>query len=115
MAKIIEELRKRYGMSSRVGKVSCKGCGKQLEVPNMYSEKERNDVLKPYCCSSVVLIIQWLIHHGWHVTTRDANPSGAYFCPDCFPKGQPEYNESPAGAEWCKQAEGWMKENNGKR
>ena len=111
----IQKLRKRLGMDSRVGQVKCHKCGKTLDIPNMYSEKERNAVLKPYCCATTVLIVQWLIHHGWHVTTHDANPAGAFFCPDCFPKGQPEYSRSAAGQDWCKQAEQWMKENNGKR
>lgn len=109
-----QEIRKRFGMDSRVGKVKCNKCGKELEIPNMFSEKERNAVLKPYCCATTVLISQWLIHHGWHVTSRDANPSGAYLCPDCY-EGQPEYSRHPHGEDWCKQAEEWMKENNGKR
>lgn len=110
----IKELKEKLGMNSRVGKVKCKGCGKELTVPNMYSDKERA-LLKPYCCSIVVLVVQWLIHHGWHVTTYEANPPASYFCPDCFPKGQPEYSRSPYGKDWCEQAEKWMRENNGKR
>ena len=95
-------------MDSRVGKVKCKKCGKELEIPNMFSEKERDAVLKPYCCSTTVLIIQWLIHHGWHVTSREANPAGAYLCSDCY-EGQSEYSRHPYGEDWCKQAEAWMK------
>lgn len=60
-------------MNSRVGKVTCKGCGCSLEVPNMYSEKSRK-VLQPYCPSTVMLHIQWLLHHGWHITKHEANP-----------------------------------------
>ena len=108
-----QEIRKRFGMDSRVGKVKCKKCGKELEVPNMYAEKERQ-LLKPYCPTTVILVVQWLIKHGWHVTNREANPSGAYLCPDCY-EGQPEYSRSEACDAWCKQAEAWMKENNGKR
>lgn len=36
----IKELKEKYGMNSRVGKVKCYSCGKELEVPNMYSENE---------------------------------------------------------------------------
>ena len=110
----IKELKEKYGMNSRIGKVKCYSCGKELEVPNMYSEKDRK-LLEPYCCATTVLMVQWLLHHGWHVTTHEADPSGAYFCPDCFPKGQPEYSKSPYGEDWCDQAEKWMKENNGKQ
>ena len=114
MAKLLEELRKRYGISSRVGKVSCKGCGKIIEVPNMYSEKSRR-LLKPYCPSTVMLHIQWLLHHGWHVTKHEANPPAAFFCPDCFPEGQPEYKQFHELDPWIEQAEAWMKENDGKQ
>lgn len=115
MSKVLDQLRRRYGMDSRIGRVKCSRCGKELEVPNMYSEKERNAVLSPYCCATTVLHVQWLIHHGWHVTTYEADPAAAFFCPDCFPKGQPEFSRRPYGADWCRQAEAWMKENGGKR
>ena len=109
-----KELREKYGLDSRVGLVKCKSCGKELEVPNMYGEKERA-LLEPYCPTTVILTVQWLIHHGWHVTKHEANPPGAFFCPDCFPKGQPEYTKSICCEDWCNQAEKWMKDNNGKR
>ena len=109
-----QEIKKRLRMDYRVGKVKCHSCGKELEVPQMYSEKER-EILTPYCCAYTVLIVQWLIHHGWHVTTYDAEPSGAYLCPDCFKEGTPEFSRHEYGAQWCKQAEKWMKENNGIR
>ena len=109
----IAEIRKRLGMDSRVRKVKCHKCGKELEVPNMFSEKDRQ-LLIPYCPTAVILTIQWLIKHGWHATNREANPPGAYLCPDCY-EGQPEYRRSKACDEWCEQAEAWMKENNGKR
>ena len=114
MAKI-NELRKRLDFDSRVGKVKCKTCGKELEVPNMYSERDRNAVLKPYCCATTVLHVQWLIHHGWHVSNYDADPAGAFYCPDCFPKGTPEFSRSAAGKDWCEQAERWMRGNDGKQ
>ena len=110
----IKELREKYGLNSRVGLVKCKSCGKELEVPNMYGEKERA-LLQPYCATTVILTVQWLIYHGWHVTKHEANPPGAYFCPDCFPEGQPEYKQYHELDPWIEQAKAWMKENNGKR
>lgn len=107
------EIRKWFGLDSRIGKVKCNVCGKELEVPNMYSEEERA-ILKPYCCATTVLHVQWLIHHGWHVSNYDADPAGAYYCPDCFPKGTPEFSSREYGKGWCEQAAAWMKENNGK-
>ena len=109
------ELRKRLGLDSRVGKVRCKVCGKELEVPNMYREEERNAVLTPYCSTTTVLHVQWLIGHGWHVSTYDAEPAGAFYCPDCFPKGTPEYSQRPYCKDWCEQAGRWMRENGGIR
>lgn len=114
MKKVIEELRKHYGMNSRVGKVTCKGCGCSLEVPNMYSEKSRK-VLQPYCPSTVMLHIQWLLHHGWHITKHEANPLQTFFCPNCFPDGQSEYKQFHEFDPWIEQASKWMKENDGKQ
>lgn len=111
----MQDLRKRLGLNSRVGKVTCKVCGKELKVPNMYSKKERDIVLKPYCCATTVLHVQWLIHHGWHVSSYEANPAGAFYCPNCFPKGTPEFSRREYGKDWCEQAEKWMNENGGKR
>lgn len=110
----LQEIRKRFGMDSRVIKVKCYKCGKELEAPRMFSEKERDAVLKPYCCASTVLTTQWLIYHGWHVTKHEATPSGAYLCHDCY-EGQPEFSRQPYCEDWCKQAEAWMKANEGKR
>lgn len=95
-------------MDSRVGKVKCKGCGRALKIPNMYGKNLA--VLTPYCPTATIFTVQWLIHHGWHITTFEANPSGAYFCPDCFPKDQPEYHRSSECDAWCEQAEKWMNE-----
>lgn len=100
-------------MNSRVRKVKCCGCGKEIEIPNMYAEEREK--LVPFCCATTVLIVQWLIYHGWHVTTNEVNPPGAFFCQDCFPKGQAEYHRGPSCETWVKQAEAWMKENNGKQ
>lgn len=108
-----EELRKKFGLDSRVGRVACKSCGKELEVPNMYG-KER-ELLTPFCGSTVMLHIHWLLYHGWHVTNREANPPDTYFCPNCFPKGQPEYKLYHDYDPWIEQASTWMKENDGKR
>jgi ribosomal protein S27E len=113
MSNVLDELRKRYGFSSRVGRVSCKVCGKEIETPNIISDKER-EVLNPYCATHTIFLTQWLLHHGWHVTRWDTNPSGAFLCPDCY-AGQPEYHEAPYAADWCEQAEKWMHENNGVR
>jgi len=113
MSKVLDELRKRYGFNSRVGRVKCKMCGKELEVPNIISDNER-EVLKPHCATYTIFLTQWLLHHGWHPTKLEANTSGAFLCPDCY-AGQPEYHEAPYAADWCKQAEKWMHENNGVR
>lgn len=74
----------------------------------MYSEEVRNEVLHPFCATATILTSQWLIHHGWHVSSIEAEPPHMYYCQKCFPKGTPEYHESPHAAEWCKQAEEWM-------
>jgi len=114
MSNTIDELRKRYGFSSRTGHVRCKWCGKVIEAPNIIRDEERK-VLKPYCATHTIFLTQWLLHHGWHVTKfGEANPSGAFLCPDCY-AGQPEYHEAPYAADWCEQAEKWMRENNGIR
>ena len=59
----IKELREKYGLDSRVGLVKCKSCGKELEVPNMYAEKDRK-LLNPYCPTTVMLVTQWLLYGG---------------------------------------------------
>jgi len=105
-----EELLRKFGLDSRVGLVKCSVCGKTLKVPNMYAEKERAK-LTPYCATTTILHVQWLIHHGWHVGSLEANPPHQFYCPDCFPKGTPEYSRRDYGADWCKQAEEWMNEN----
>jgi len=110
----IEEIRKKFGLDSRVGKVRCKKCGKEMEVPNMYGSEERA-LLEPFCCSTVVLHVQWLIHHGWHVAKHEATPSGAFLCEECYTPGIPEYTKSPYCEKWCEQAEAWMRDNNGRR
>ena len=111
----IVELKEKLGMNSRVGKVKCCRCGKELQIPNMYSDKERREYLKPYCPTAVILVCQWLIHHGWHISSLEAKPPHMYYCPDCFPKGTSEYHKSKECDAWCEQAEKWMKENNEKR
>jgi hypothetical protein len=58
----IADLEEKFGMNSRVGKIKCKSCGKELVTPNMYGKEL--ELLKPYCCASTVLTVQWLIHHG---------------------------------------------------
>jgi len=106
----VEDLKKKYGMYSRVQTVKCKHCGKTLQSPNMYGENLK--VLDPYCGAGTLLTVQWLIHKGWHVTTLEAG--GEFLCPDCYKEGTPEYHKSKAGDAWCEQAERWMKENDGK-
>ena len=109
----IAELKEKIGLNSRVGKVKCCRCGKTLDTPNMYGKDLA--ILEPYCCAATVLIVQWLIHYGWHISTIEANPPHMYYCPDCFPKGTPEFHKSAECDAWCEQAEKWMKENDGKR
>lgn len=101
-------------MNSRTQTVKCSCCGKELTVPNMYRGKDLHN-LKPYCCASTVLIVQWMLHHGWHVTTMEADPPGAYYCQDCFPEGTKEFHKMEAATSWCEQAEKWMNENEGKQ
>ena len=108
------EIKKRLGMNSRTETVKCSCCGKELTVPNMYKRKDL-DILKPYCGAATVLTIQWMIHHGWHITALDAHHKSYFYCPDCFPEGTPEYQEAPYAKDWCEQAEKWMKENDGKQ
>ncbi len=110
----MKEIRKKFGMNSRIGKVKCFSCGKELEVPNMYRQKDIRN-LDPYCPTTVILHVQWLIKHGWHVTKYEANPPGAFFCGDCFKKGTPEYRRSQCCDTWCEQAEKWMNENKGEQ
>ena len=107
----IKELKKRLGMDSRVQTVKCKCCGKELPSPNMYGKSVES--LTPYCAAGTVLLVQWLIHKGWHVTTFEQG--GNFLCPDCFKEGTPEYHKSPNCETWCEQAEKWMNENGGKQ
>ena len=108
----IAGIKERLGMNSRVQKVKCYRCGKTMNTPNMYGKKLEE--LTPYCPTGTILTVQWLIYHGWHCLTHEANPSGAFLCPDCY-DGQPEYHKSGYCEAWCEQAERWMKENNGKQ
>ena len=108
----IGELKEKLGMNSRTQKCKCKVCGKEIDIPNMYGKNL--EILTPYCPTGTVLIVQWLIHHGWHCLTHEATPSGAFLCPDCY-QGQPEYHKGKACDVWCEQAEKWMKENGGKQ
>lgn len=105
------EIKKRLGMNSRTETVKCSYCGKELTIPNMYKRKDL-DILKPYCGAATLLTVQWMIHHGWHITTQGDE---LFYCPDCFPEGTPEYQEAPYAKDWCEQAEKWMKENRGKQ
>lgn len=96
---------------SRITKARCSVCGRELDTPNLFSQKDRDEVLKSFCPSSTVLFTQWLIHHGWHVSKSDnIYYGGSFFCPDCFPKGLPEYSGDEIGKEWCVDAERWMRE-----
>lgn len=104
----IEELKNRYGFNSKTSKVRCFKCWKELEMPNMLSEKLRKEVLRPYCPTGTVFTIGWLITHGWHCTRHEADPSGAFLCPDCYEEGTPEYIKTKFVDDWCKQAEDWM-------
>lgn len=87
--------------------VKCSCCGKTIEVPTMYSDKERQ-ALKPYCCTSVILIVQWLIHEGWHVRNLGVTDNHPYFCPDCWEDGTPEYQRSKNCNVWYEQVKKWI-------
>lgn len=100
-----------YGiMTKKTRTVKCHKCGKTMEVPNMYSESTRDKVLSPYCCTTSVFTVQWLIHHGWHIRNLGLTDSHPYFCPDCFEEGTPEYEARDYGKQWCEQAESWLNE-----
>lgn len=108
-----QEIRHKLGLDRKTHNVKCYHCGKELETPTLYSQVDRDKVLKPWCCASTVFTTQWIIHHGWHVTTLEANPAQAFFCDECFhkcfPMGTPEYSKREYGADWCRQAEEWVK------
>ena len=97
-------------MASKTCTVKCHKCGKTIEVPNMVREDVRNKVLFPYCCATTVFIVQWLIHHGWHIRNLGVTDRHPYICPDCFEEGTPEYKANDYGKQWCEQAESWLKE-----
>lgn len=107
----IKEIRKILGMDSRVQKVKCKCCGKELTAPNLYGKNL--EILTPYCATATVFLVQWLIHKGWHVATIESG--GSFFCPDCFKEGTAEYHKSPNCEAWCEQGEKWMNEDNDKQ
>lgn len=94
----------------RVSEVKCFKCGKKLEVPAMYSSKDR-EVLKPFCCATTVLHVQWMICHGWHIRNLGLTDSHPYFCPDCWKEGTPEYKKLECADQWVEQAKQWMNEN----
>lgn len=96
--------------NSRSRIVKCNHCGKELKMPNLLSEKKRKEILSPFCCAGTVFTVQWLIHHGWHCTSYEANPPGEFLCPDCFKEGMPEFHKSKYGEQWCEQAKKWMEE-----
>lgn len=81
-----EQFRKKFGLGKRSNEVKCSVCGKTMTVPTMYSENVRNDVLHPFCATATILISQWLMHHGWHVSSIEANPPHMYYCPRLFPQ-----------------------------
>lgn len=89
---------------SRRNKVRCSECGKEIGVPNVYNEKERSK-LSPYCCAASIFIVQWLIHHGWHVRNLGISDSHPYYCDDCWVVGTPEYSRTEYGDSWCSQVE----------
>lgn len=105
-------LRRRLGLDERQTAVKCSCCGKPLVVPNLFGKKVR-EVLKPFCCATTVLHVQWLIYHGWHVRNLGLHDSHPYFCPDCWKEGTPEYSKSEECEAWCKQAQAWL-DNNGR-
>ena len=88
--------------------VKCSVCGKTIEVPKLYLDRERA-ILKPYCCAGTVFIEQYLIHEGWHI--RDLGPADRhpYFCPDCWEGGTPEISRRPYCDDWYKQSHEWLK------
>lgn len=92
-----------HNIRNKPNKVKCSVCGKELEVPNMYSEKDRSK-LSPFCCAATVFTVQWLVHHGWHVRNLGLHDSHPYYCNDCWVDG-PEYEKKEYGASWCEQLE----------
>lgn len=95
-----------YSKSNK-SKAKCSVCGKEIEIPNMYSEKKLS-ILSPYCCSTTVFIVQWLIHNGWHVRNLGVQDNHPYYCNDCWIDGTPEYKKADYGDAWCKQVENLM-------
>lgn len=90
--------------------VKCHKCGKTLEVPNMMRQEVREGVLSPFCCAYTVFLVQWLIHHGWHIRNFGLTDSHPYFCSDCWEKGIPEYDGTAYGKQWCEQALKWLEQ-----
>lgn len=93
----------------RKREVKCSKCGKKLIVPGMWSEKDRS-TLKPYCCATTLLHVQWLICHGWHIRNLGIHDNHPYFCPDCWEEGTPEYQKAEFAEQWVEQAKKWMKD-----
>lgn len=95
-------------MTSKTHTVKCYKCGKKLEIPNMMNTKTRDAVLSPYCCTSILFTVQWILHHGWHIRNLGITDSHPYFCPECWEEGSPEYIKAEHGEAWCKQAQAWL-------
>lgn len=105
---VIERKKNTGRMFPKISKCKCSVCGKEILVPNP-TEKERT-IFNPYCCSTVVLVVQYLIHEGWHIRNLGVTDNHPYFCPDCWKKGTPEYSKAPYNEEWYKQAKEWMED-----
>lgn len=91
-------------------KVKCHKCGREMLMPNLMKTETMEKILHPYCCTFTSFIVQWLIHHDWHVRNLGVTDNHPYFCPDCWEEGTPEYKAFDCGREWCEQAEEWRKE-----
>lgn len=95
-------------LNRRTGTVKCSQCGKEIEVPEIYLDKDRA-ILKPYCCAGTVFLVQYLIHEGWHIRNLGLFDSHPYFCPDCWVEGTPEYTRRPYCDDWYNQSQDWLK------
>lgn len=87
----------------------CFKCGKTIEVPKLYLQKDRDACLKPYCCAATVFMVQYLIHEGWHVRNLGLSDRHPYFCPDCWKEGTPEYSRSAYCDDWYQQSQEWLR------
>lgn len=103
---MFERYKKTGRMFPKISKCKCSVCGKEILVPNP-TEKEKT-IFNPYCCSTVALIVQYLIHEGWHIRNLGVRDNHPYFCPDCWKEGTPEYKKSSHNEDWFKQAVEWM-------